>query len=42
LDLVLRPVGSRLESKLWNDFIHPYHFTLGDKTFLLAQIRYID
>ncbi|MCL5284872.1 MAG: DUF4338 domain-containing protein [Nitrospirae bacterium] len=39
-DLALRPVGSRLESELWNDFIHRYHY-LGHKTLPGAQIRYI-
>jgi hypothetical protein len=37
--LQLRPVGDRADSRLWNGFIHRYHY-LGFQTLPGAQLRY--
>ena len=37
--LQLQPVGGRADSRLWNEFIHRYHY-LGFQTLPGAQLRY--
>jgi hypothetical protein len=37
--LQLRQVGDRADSRLWNEYIHRYHY-LGFKTLPGAQLRY--
>jgi len=37
--LQLRPVGARADSRLWNEFIHRYHYP-GFQTLPGAQLRY--
>jgi hypothetical protein len=38
-ELQLQPVGGRADSRLWNEFIHRYHY-LGFQTLPGAQLRY--
>ena len=38
-ELQLQPVGDRADSRLWNEFIHRYHY-LGFQTLPGAQLRY--